>query len=299
MKLTDAFRRQARSCESLGSPFMAGLMDLLADRLTNGHGAVSATLFAWPGDVTPSGASLPLRLAAGLHALKLDGDPALANVYPPETPTGDALWDAVSAALTTHEPFLLDWIQSPPQTNEVRRAAVFRAAGQWLTARHGLPLDLLELGASAGLNLQWDRYALTAGDARFGPDDATLNLDPDWTGPPPPAADPVIATRRGVDLNPVSPRTDRLRLLAYLWPDQPHRLTLTDAALSLPPAPVDAGDAADWLDALPPQPPGTCRVIQHSVAWQYFPEDVQARAAATIARLGESATEAAPLAHLS
>ncbi|MEM7489790.1 MAG: DUF2332 family protein, partial [Pseudomonadota bacterium] len=270
----------------------------LAERLHPDHGPVAAALFAWPGDVTPSGASLPLRLAGGLHALRLEGDAGLAAVYPPEDPPDDALWDAVSDALHRRSDVLLAWIQSAPQTNEVRRAAVFRAAGQWLTARYGLPLELCELGASAGLNLHWDRYALDAAGHRHGPEDAVLTLSPDWTGPPPPAVEPRIAARRGVDLNPVSPQADRLRLLAYLWPDQPHRLALTEAALALPPAPVAAGDAADWLEALPAQAAGTCRLICHSVAWQYFPDPVQARASAAIAALGDAATEAAPLAHL-
>ncbi|MEM7489864.1 MAG: DUF2332 family protein, partial [Pseudomonadota bacterium] len=74
MKLTDAFTYQARACASLDSPFMARLMTLLAERLHPDHGPVAAALFAWPGDVTPSGASLPLRLAGGLHALRLEGD---------------------------------------------------------------------------------------------------------------------------------------------------------------------------------------------------------------------------------
>ncbi|MEM7643944.1 MAG: DUF2332 family protein [Pseudomonadota bacterium] len=298
MRFTEALRGQAIACTSLGSPFMGQLMTLLADRLTPDHCAVAAKLFDWPGDVSAGGASLPLRIGAGLHALKLDGHPDLSAIYPPHATPEDTLWATISDVLRSEEPFLLDWIDSPPQTNEVRRAAIFRATGQWLAHRYGLPLGLLELGASAGINLNWDRYALTAGTTTFGPDDAVLTLTPQWTGPLPPAAEPTIAHRRGVDLLPVSPKTDRLRLLAYLWPDQPQRLTLTDVALALPAAPVDRGCAADWLDALPPQPANTCRLIQHSVAWQYFPQDVQARAAATIARLGAAATDATPLAHL-
>ncbi|MFO6464084.1 DUF2332 domain-containing protein [Jannaschia sp. KMU-145] len=298
MKLTEAFRTQAASCADLGSPFMAHLMSLMADRLQPDHGPVAQRLFEWPGDVTPAGASLPLRLAGGLHALRLGDDAGLAAVYPPATATDDALWDAMSGAMTREAAFLLDWVERAPQTNEIRRAAVFRAAGHWLTARYGLPLELAELGASAGLNLHWDAYALRIGDGVFGPDNPVLTLAPDWTGPPPPDATPVIATRRGTDLAPLSTVADRMRLRAYLWPDQPARLEMTEAAMALPPAPVDAADAADWLDALPRQMPHTCRMICHSVAWQYFPAEVQARARATIADLGAAATTHRPLAHL-
>ena len=257
-------------------------MTLCAEHLTPDHGAVAAQLFSWGGNPSSRHGSLPLRLAGGLHALRLRGDPGLAAVYPPEAPDDAMLWAAVSDAIRRGDTFLLDWIRSPPQTNEVGRSAVFRAAGQWLAARWGLPLDLCELGASAGLNLNWDRYALHIGARRFGPEDAVVVLAPDWTGPPPPAAEPLIAARRGTDLNPVNPVRDGDRLRAYCWPDQLARLARLEAALAATPAPVDRVSADDWLDALPEQAPGTARMICHSVAWQYFPPDVQARAQARI-----------------
>ncbi len=293
MTLAAAFAAQAASCAALGSPFTARLMAMLGERMAPGHGAVAERLHGWRGDVASSGASLPLRLAGGLHALALGGHEGLRACYPPcEGPD----WDAVSAALTDEAPFLLDWIASPPQTNEPRRAAALRAAGQWLAARHGLPLEILELGASAGLNLWWNRYALAVGDATFGPADPVLTLAPDWPGPPPPAVEPVVASRRGVDVAPVPPVRDALRLRAYTWPDQPDRMARLDAALTLPPAPVDRADAADWLEALPPPPPGTTRMIAHTVAWQYFSGDTAARARAAIERMGAAATVDAPVA---
>ena len=68
--LKEDFRLQARSCAALGSPFMNQLMQLMADRLTPGD-PVSDALFNWPGDRSASGASVPLRLAGGLHMLVL------------------------------------------------------------------------------------------------------------------------------------------------------------------------------------------------------------------------------------
>ena len=190
MRLTEAFRDQAVHCEGLGSPFMAQLMRVLADHLTADHGHVSEKLFAWPGDVSPRGASLPLRIAGGLHAMQLRGYSPLDTVYPPMEVDDDALWSAVSDALHAGAAFLMEFVDAPPQTNELRRAATFRAAGHWLTARYGLPLELCELGASAGLNLNWDQYALRAGDAVFGPDPAVLTLSPEWRGPLPAAGRP-------------------------------------------------------------------------------------------------------------
>jgi hypothetical protein len=293
--IRQAFRDQARSCAALGSPLMERLMAGLADRLTPGD-AVSDRVLGWPGDPGSKADSVPLRLAGGLHALVLTGQaPDLAAIYATHAdPTGTAL-----ATIRQHPAFLLNWLQSPPQTNEIRRSAPLIAAAHWLTARFGLPLVLSELGASAGLNLLCDHYALTVGDRTFGPKDPTLTLSPDWTGPPPPDATPTLLDRRGVDLNPLDPVTDRLRLLAYLWPDQPDRIARTGTALGLAATlrpPVDRADAADWLEIRLASPtPGALHLIFHTVAWQYFPPATQTRALAAM----ETAGTKGPVARLS
>ena len=291
-----AFRQQAKACAALGSPLMERLMAGLADRLTPGD-PVSDQVLAWPGDPSSKADSVPLRLAGGLHALVLTGqDPALAAAYaePAADPTKTAL-----AAIARHPAFLLDWLSSPPQTNEVRRSAILIAVAHWLTARFGLPLVLSELGASAGLNLLWDHYALFVQGKAYGPSDPALTLSPNWTGPLPPVARPTILDRRGVDLNPLDPVSDRLRLLAYLWPDQPDRIARTRAALDLATRirpKVDRADAADWLETRLASPTkGALHLIFHTVAWQYFPPATQTRALATLQAAGENA----PIARLS
>lgn len=305
LRFARACAAQGRACARLGSPFMARLLPLLGDRLGPDL-PLGRRLHGWPGDITATGAAVPLRLAGALHALVLDGsDPALAQAYAgAEGMADDALWAVLHASLARHEDRLDRWLDHAPQTNEVRRSAVLIAAGHWLTARFGLPFVLSELGASAGLNLIWDRHALDLPGRRLGPDDAALTLAPDWTGPPPPpaAAAPRIAQRAGVDLNPLDPAADLLRLLAYLWPDQPDRIDRTrraaaEAARSAPP--VDRGDAADWLETrLARARPGHLHLVFHTVAWQYFPPATQARCEAALARAGAAATAAAPLARL-
>jgi hypothetical protein len=278
---------------------MARLMAGLADGLAPGD-PVSDAVLGWTGDPSPRATSLPLRLAGGLHALVLSGqDPELAAAYacPDADPTKAAL-----AAIRRHPATLLSWLASPPQTNEVRRSAVLIAAAHWLTARFGLPLVLSELGASAGLNLLWDRYALSLPGQTFGPDSPALTLAPDWTGPLPPADPPVVTARRGVDLAPPDPVTDRLRLLAYIWADQPDRIARTEAALDLAaqarPA-VDRGDAGDWLETrLATRCDGAVHLVYHTVAWQYFPPSTRARALAALDRSGSGAGPTAPLARL-
>ena len=279
----------------LGSSFMGQLLSLFATRDWP-DGSIKARVFAWDGDISGYGASVPLRIAGALHALVLQGHAGLQATYPPHAVDDDTLWNAVTAALITDAPFIDAWIDSPPQTNEVRRAAALIPVGHWLAARYGLPIDVIELGASAGLNLMWDKFALRIDDATFGPDDPALTLQPDWRGALPPVTRPMVSSRKGVDLNPLDPHRDALRLRAYLWPDQVQRRVLTDAAIACHDAPVAQSDAIAWLaDNLTPTQ-GHVRMIYHTIAWQYFPPDVQKAGVALLETAGQAATPTTPLA---
>lgn len=294
--LTEAFHVQSAACADLGSPFMARLCTHLADTLAPGT-ALTDRLFGWPGDLGPRAASVPLRLCGALHALRLMDRAGLAAIYPPHDPDEATFAAAIARALESEAAFIGRFVDSPPQTNEVRRAATLIAAAHWLHARHPLPMRVSELGASAGLNLMFDRFALSLPGATLGPADPALSLDPDWTGPAPPATAPSVADRRGVDLNPLDPRDpdDALRLWAYLWPDQPHRRALTDAAIAAASAPVDRADAIDWLAPRLAPVPGQLHLIYTTVAWQYFPNDAQTRGTAMIEAAGAAATPDTPL----
>ncbi|MBD3678509.1 MAG: DUF2332 family protein [Rhodobacteraceae bacterium] len=299
MSLPEALRVQAGACGMLGSPFTERLLLILAERLRPGT-PLTDRLFGWPGDIGPYGASVPLRLAGALHALVLSGTaPALAACYPPHDVTDETLWTAVEAALKTHAARIDAFLDSAPQTNEVRRSAVLIAIGHWLDARFGLPLILSELGASAGLNLNWDRFALKLPGQTLGPEGAGLVLTPEWRGTAPVPANPQVAERRGVDLAPfdLNRPEDALRLRSYIWADQADRHALTDAALAEPPAPVDRADAADWIAARLEKPrTGHAHLIYNTVAWQYFPDEKQAQGLAAIEKAGAAATTNAPIA---
>lgn len=302
MNLTQAFRAQADACAGLGSPFMGQLLTILAEHWP-ATGALATKMAGFDGDIGPAGHSLPLRIAGGLHALVLSGQsPELAALYPPHAASDSDLRDGVLAALHQHEAFMLDWTDSAPQTNEVRRSAALIAGAHVATAHFDLPIRLSELGASGGLNLMWDHFAVDAGGVRFGASDPALVLNPEWDGALPPETTPIIADRAGVDLNPLDPTTgdDLLRLSAYLWPDQPERLALTRAAASVANAPLTRGDAIDWLGPrLDDAPDGQLHLIQHTVAWQYFPKAAQDRGRALIEAAGAKATARRPLAWLS
>ncbi|MEO1638847.1 MAG: DUF2332 family protein [Pseudomonadota bacterium] len=295
--IVEAFRFQAKACENLGSPFMGQLMRLFAERDWPA-GAIRDRIFAWEGDISPGGQSIPLRLAGALHALHLADDPLLAEVYPPANASDDALWQQVSAALVARADLIDHWLNNAPQTNEVRRSTTLIAVGHVLAHRYGLPITTSELGASGGLNLHWDAYTLEIEGTRFGAENPALTLQPDWTGPQPPTTQPEIAARAGIDISPLDPHDpeDAMRLQAYLWPDQPDRLKLTRAAMNTAATRVDKGDAIDWLAGRMGPDPGQTHLIYSTVAWQYFPKEKQEEGAALIAAAGAVASETAPIA---
>ncbi|HBF30945.1 DUF2332 family protein [Rhizobium sp.] len=299
----NAFLDQAAHCDVLGSPFNARLCRLVAEKLEH-NSAVATRILSWPGDTTSAGDSVPLRLAGSLHALVLTGQNAdLATAYPPHMVDDNTLWAAVSSALTENEAFLQERLNSAPQTNEVRRSAALLPGFLTLASLFNLPLKLSEVGASAGLNLQWDRYGYQLGDFRWG-DTSTVMLTPEWHGPQPPQATITIAERAGCDLNPLDPASvdHQTRLFSYVWPDQTDRLERTKAALTMAAEShitVERHDAIDWLKARLHTPhDGQLHVIYHSVAWQYFPDALKAEGEALIASAGEKATVTAPLARL-
>lgn len=264
--------------------------------LVDQHSALAARMAAFEGDLGPSGHSVPLRLAGGLHALALSGTLA---PYPPK---GD-LAGPVRAALSDHEAHLLNWLARPPQTNEVGRAAVLIAVGHWLTARFGRRIVTSELGASAGLNLAWDFMRLDADGAVLGPAGSPVRLTPEWRGSPATICPPYVHEAVGVDLTPMDMNdpADRLRLMSYVWPDQPARLARTRAAIDLArradtEGRLVTGDAVDWLRGRARPMPGALHLIYSTVAWQYLPAAARAEGQALIEGAGARATEEAPLA---
>ncbi len=281
MNVRKAFRAQAKACGVLGSPFTARLMALIGDRLS-ADTAIGRHVLNWPGDPSVNADSVPLRLAGALNALRIEGL-ALRGSYPPVSVDDDTLWSDVEATLELHRERIQEWLANPPQTNEVRRAAVIICALARLHQHYDRPVELLELGASGGLNLWVDRFRLVLPGREIGPPQASVVLQPDWCGLLPAAELPVIVSRRGVDVSPLDPASpaDRLRLLAYIWPDQQDRIARTEAAIRVAartPAEISADDAGEWLETQLKHPASDrLRIVFHTVAWQYFPCPTQER----------------------
>ncbi len=292
-KVIEAFITQAEVCGPMGSAFTAGLCSLFAENLDHST-KVGAFCLDWSGDPGSSADSVPLRICGGLHALVLSGrDQNLAQRYPPQRSQVPD-WSHINAALVVHEAFLLNWMLSPPQTNEVSRSSVIWPALMTIADISGKPLNLLEVGASGGLNLQASRFGYDLGGLRCGTLDSGLQLQPEWNGVQPVLAAPEFAGRFACDLNPLDPQDvdDELRLRAYVWPDQAQRKARMDAALEIAksdPARVDRQDAISWLEHhLSNLPDQTCTVIYSTIAWQYLPQTAREVGAKMIFNSGKS-----------
>ena len=109
-----------------------------------------------------------------------------------------------------------------PTTAGAARSSVRRSPG-WPQQLPG-PYCLVDVGASAGINLLCDRYRLDYGrHGATGPADSTVRIGCEVTGGDPPIADrlPALAQRVGIDLSPIdlSDPADARWLLACVWPD--------------------------------------------------------------------------------
>ncbi|WP_114394653.1 DUF2332 domain-containing protein [Oleisolibacter albus] len=297
-RVVDSFRTQIGWCRTLGSPFTAALLEQALADLERG-GPVAALLGDWPGD--PTADALPLRLAGAAHALVLSGaSPALAACYPPQAET-DRVGAVLAAEIASRPAWFRAVLRTAPQTNEARRSVVLLGGFLTLAAETGLPLRLLEIGASAGLLQHWDRFRYRLGDAVWGPANAGVQVITDWSGPLPPLdAVLTIASRAACDRDPVDLASDEavLRLRAYVWADQTERAALLDAAIAqarTATVQVEAADAADWVEARLAEPvPDQLTVLYHTIVWQYLPEATKDRILTALEHYGARA----PLAHL-
>lgn len=294
-RLRAHFIEQAAFCDEFGSPFTARLIEALLADLDAG-GPVAALVGDWQG--LPRADAVSLRLTGALHDAALTGrSPALAALYPAAMPDWrmEAVWPAARAFLVEEHDWVAAFIKSPPQTNEVRRSIGLLAGFLDIARTFDLPMDTLEIGASAGLNLNWDRFRYETEAWRWGEETSPVLIDTDWRGGPP-ALDshPHVRARAACDQNPLDIRNprERLRLRSYVWADQAERLARFDGACALAlesGTAVERADAAEWLERkLAARATDAVTVVYHSIFLQYPPRETQARIAALIAAAGKA-----------
>jgi hypothetical protein len=302
-----ALSYQARSCETLGSPMNAFLIRAIMDDYR--AGGVSADILAGWRDRDPMETVIGLRIVGGLHFLVLGGDaPELAAFYPTAGGTfrEAGFWTAAESTLRRHQPFFESFMRNTPQTNEVRRSGVLIGGFMMVAAETGLPLRCLEVGASAGLNLRWDRFHYDFGNGRsWGDPESAVRIRTDWRGEAPAVSQSLrLASSEGCDRNPVDlTRPDATcRLKSYVWPDQTERFAMLAGALDIAarhPASLEQADAAVWTaEKLASPAEGKATVVYHSLAAQYFDPSTYAAFENAILTAGAGATAEAPLAWL-
>jgi hypothetical protein len=298
-------RWQASACRMIGSPLYELLLTEAAADVERG-GPVWEILVEHQSDPTES--MLGLRLMAGVHRLVLEGRaPRLAALYPSAggQVEPDRAWPEFKSLLVEQCDALRALTDRPCQTNEVGRSAAL-LGGFLLVAREtGLPLRLLEIGSSAGLNLCFDRYFYSGAGLSFGDPASPVRFE-DVVSEGRPPFDQVfeLMERRGCDASPLdaTSREDRLTLLSSVWPDQVERIEQLRAALDLvaadPPL-VEGASAGRWLEQALKEPrPGAATVVFHSIVWQYLGAGERERVKAAIEVAGARADAKAPVAWL-
>jgi len=202
----------------------------------------------------------PANLLFGaVHYMLLCGaDHPLREFYPTVggTRPADNAWPAFRHFCIAHEAEIHRLVTTRlVQTNEVGRCGVLLPALACASASFSAPLHLIEVGASSGLNLYFDRYHYRySNGVDVGPD-SPARIETELRGdvePPLPRAMPAIAGRLGIDLSPVDVMDDdAMRWLeSLIWPDMVERLMLFRAARGIvrgSPPRIDKGDAMDLL----------------------------------------------------
>jgi hypothetical protein len=297
-------RKQAASCLFLGSPLYDVLLRAAADDAER-----EGPTFALMKDLafSPPGAALALKLMGAVHRLVLEGGaPALEPYYPSVggTLVPEGAWPSFASVLEDRKDELQSSIGRPVQTNEVGRCGGFVGGFLEVAAATGLPLSLLEIGASGGLNLRWDEYRYEAGAASWGPPSSPVRLE-EFERAPSLRGEAVVKARRGCDAHPIDPTTvdGRLTLTSYVWPDQSWRLRLLEGAFEVAekvPVQVDEMGAAQWLEErLRVDEKGLATVVYHSIVMQYLGSEERGRVEELLHGAGARATNAAPFARLS
>ncbi|MFC4542886.1 DUF2332 domain-containing protein [Halosolutus amylolyticus] len=206
----------------------------------------------------------PQLLLAAVQALLLEGrEHPLARFYPScggDEPDDDPVPHFRDFCLVNEQRLRSVIATRRCQTNDVGRSAVLCPAFEHVARTAATDsLAQIEIGSSAGLNLNWDRYRYDVSGVRtFGDPDSPVTIATEVRGerrPPLSRTFPPVARRRGIDLNPldVTDEDDVRWLRALIPPGRRRRRDRLAAAIEVarenPPALVEG----DVLEELPKQ----------------------------------------------
>jgi len=296
-----ALQQQAESCKSLGSAMYSALFtDLAADYADGGR---TYALLAGR-SLRPVHDAVPLRLAGAIHRVVLQGkDERLARHYPSVggKPGEDFTADFIGY-MRDHLDDVEYGLATQVQTNEVGRSVAHLVLSHWLTTLGIEQFTLLEIGASAGLNLNFDHFYGCFGQLRMGDPSSSLRFMGDWfsNAPDVPRVGAKVISKRGCDISPIdiARPDDEARLLSFVWPDQKLRLERLRSAIAIAKTHrpiVDTASADEWIALQLSRPSEDATLIFHSIVWQYLGTETQNRLKHAIYSAGKSATPTAPI----
>jgi hypothetical protein len=301
------FRRAADHCESNASPLYAHLLRVAAEDIeTRGPCRVVLDARRSHRRVPPAAGSLSFMAAVHHVVLETPGS-ALEPFYPSVggavdlTRVGPAFLEVVSQ----HQARICELLERPVQTNDVDRCRALLGGFLLVAAQTGLPLRILEPGASAGLNLLWDHYRYEVDGASWGNPSSPVRLVGGFVeGRPPLHLRAEVAERRGCDQRPVDARSSegRCTLMAHVWADQLNRIELLRAAFEVNgqvDVPVERAQASSWVASQLSAPtPGLATVVFHTGLTEYLEPVARKRIESTIQEAGAHADSGSPVALL-
>ena len=208
--IRDHFEFQASGSEDIGSPFVAALCRLLAARLDDSHHL--RPHHPRPGRPTPRTTRCPSASSAPStpSSAPARSRPSPPPIHPPRsTPTPSGPRSPPPSPATTTA--LTAFLDSAPQTNEVARSGLILGGALHVAQHTKLPLEVFEIGSSAGLNLAFDEYRYDLGNGlTWGAPDAPVTIHCEWSGNLPPLDAPLSVVARA-GLRPPAPRSRQPR----------------------------------------------------------------------------------------
>ena len=270
-----SFRAAAHIYKGMGSP----LYEVFCLK-----GADDPDMIALASNAMANGRAIHIFTAVHHLLLRNPNDP-LSRYYPTLTdnPTPpDGAYPAFARYCAEHRGEILQLLKTHTvQMTYVERCRSLVTPLSVIAQQAGEPLNLVEIGCSAGVLLTFDKYAYDLrGQGAVGPADAALTLTGELRGGPA-LRIPKIGTRTGLDLRVVNVKSEEERrwILASTYPETREQQVRLAKALDVVAATdirMLQGDALDLLPRVLAETPGPL-CVYHSACLMYWSPEAQRR----------------------